>query len=127
MPGRNLPPWRLTTATAATTVLAMTTAEHDDILSGWGARLAAARTAANMTQAALAIELDVTLSTVQRWEAASHLRSSRRPNELDQRRIAEVLGTSVTDLFPRTAREAELEGIAADHDDLLERVGGGCS
>lgn len=105
----------------------MTTADHNDVLDGWGSRLAAARNAADLTQAELAAALGVTLSTVQRWEADNTLSYSRTPSLLDQRRLADVLGVNVTDLFPRTEREATLEGLVAEADAYLERVGGGCS
>ena len=95
-----------------------------DVLDGWGTRLAEARTAAGKTQAALAQELGVQLTTYQRWEAGSGQPRYRRPNELYQRRIAAALNTAVTTLFPRDDDEATLR---SEYDQLLERVGGGCS
>ncbi len=100
----------------------MPTTDDNDVLDGWGARLAAARSAANLTQAALASALDVKVFTIQRWEAGS-----RRPSEEDQRRIAGAVGAHVTALFPRTDRETELEELVAEADHILAQVGGGCS
>jgi transcriptional regulator with XRE-family HTH domain len=107
----------------------MTTPGNSDVQGGWGARLVSAREAAGLTQPTLANRLGVSLRTVVRWEAVGRDVSDlgRRPNSIDQRRIADELGVPVSDLFPRTDREAELEGIADEYDDLLERVGGGCS
>lgn len=98
----------------------MTTADHNDVLGGWGSRLAAARNAVDLTQAELAAALGVTLSTVQRWEADSTLSYSRTPSIVDQTRLARVLRISVTELFPRTVDEAELVVLAG-------RLGSGCS
>ena len=95
-----------------------------DVLDGWGTRLAEARTAVGKTQAALARELGVLLRTYQRWEAAADQPRYRRPSEHDQRRIAAALNTAVTTLFPRDDDEATLR---SEYDQLLERVGGGCS
>jgi transcriptional regulator with XRE-family HTH domain len=107
----------------------MPDSDNVDPQSGWGERLVAARTAAGLSQPQLAARLGVAIRTVHRWEAVGRGTSDegRRPNSLDQRRIAEALGVSVYALFPRTDDEVALPGVLAEYDDLLERVGGGCS
>lgn len=100
----------------------MTDRDNTDVLSGWGDRLLAARTAANLSRRELAERIGVSAKSIQRWEA-----SNREPTAAQQARLELALGVRVSDLLPRTEREAVLEGIAAEYDDLLERVGGGCS
>lgn len=104
----------------------MPTPDTNPIRNGWGDRLAAARNAAGLTQQQVADAVGVDRKTVQRWEA-SGVAWARRPDYAQQEALAAALGTPLTDLFPRSVREAELESIAADHDDLLARIGGGCS
>lgn len=105
----------------------MTSPDIDDVLFGWGQRLAAARTAAGLNQPQLAAELGVSTKTIQRWEATGRHPDATRPNLAQQRRLAQILDVPISDLLPRSNREATLEGVAAEHDDLLERIGGGCS
>lgn len=83
---------------------------------GWGRNIAAARSQLGLTQQQLAERLgDVVPNSVARWE-----QGRRIPNEIDQGRIAQALEVGVTELFPRTADEAELPGIVAS-------LGAGCS
>lgn len=98
-----------------------------DVLLGWGGNLVRHRTAAGLTQEAVSIELGVSLKTIHRWEAVGRDGGGNLPPTVHQRRLADLYRVPVTELFPRTEREAALEGIAAEYDDLLERVGGGCS
>lgn len=70
---------------------------------GWGERLRGRRTAAGITQEAFGAGLGVNRMTVYRWEAGQRL-----PDVPTQVRIAEALGTTVTELFPRTEDEADL-------------------
>jgi transcriptional regulator with XRE-family HTH domain len=109
------------------TVPYMTSSDTSDVLFGWGRRLQAARTAAGLSRPALAVGVGVSAKTIQRWEATGPNAYTTQPNPAQQRRIAELLDIPVTDLFPRSGREAELEGLASEYDALLERVGGGCS
>lgn len=105
----------------------MSEAETADVQSGWGERLAAARLAAGLTQPALAALLGVAIKTVTRWEAVGRSDEGRRPNSLDQRRIAAALGLPTLELFPRDDFDVSVPGRLAEYDELLERVGGGCS
>lgn len=105
----------MTTTELVATVLVVSSSEVPSMLDRWGARLAEARTAANLTQQDLATRLGVTPITVQRWEALR-----RRPSEEDQVRLAEALGITVTSLFPRNEGEATVIGD-------LEAIGRGCS
>lgn len=97
------------------------------VLTGWGERLGAARSAAGFTQEAVARELAVTVKTVARWEAVGRDGGGNLPSTFQQRRLADLYRKPISDLFPRTEREATLEGLAAEYDSLLEQVGGGCS
>lgn len=78
----------------------MTSPDLTDVLDGWGGNISLHRTAAGLTQEDLAKRMGVALRTVARWEAGD-----RRPNELDQRRIADVLGQHIARLFPRNDHE----------------------
>jgi putative transcriptional regulator len=93
----------------------MTSPDETSTQEGWGRNLAAARARLGITQADLAQRVGVTLVNVNRWE-----NSARQPSLPRQIRLAEVLGVSVTELFPRTADEAELPGLVA-------ALGNGCS
>jgi transcriptional regulator with XRE-family HTH domain len=96
------------------------------IFAGWGNRLTAARTAANLSRRQLAEQVGVTAKTIQRWEGAAGAYSSQ-PSARQQQQLADALGIPVSDLLPRSEREGTLEGLAAEYDDLLQRVGNGCS
>lgn len=69
--------------------------DHDDALadspSEVGARIAEARTNAEMSREALGLHLGVRADTISRWERG---KSSPRPNHLD--RVAGVLGVSLS-------------------------------
>jgi transcriptional regulator with XRE-family HTH domain len=82
---------------------------------GWGRNIAAARSQLGFSQAQLADRVGVSLATLTRWEQAV-----REPRVPDQRRLADALGVSITELFPRTDDEAELVALAAT-------LGNGCS
>ena len=112
---------------AVGTVPDMARPDITGVLLGWGERLVAARTAAGLTQEAVAVELGVSLKTIQRWEALGRDGGGNLPSTQQQARLADLYGVQVSDLLPRTEREGTLEGIAAEYDDLLERVGNGCS
>lgn len=89
--------------------------EIEDTPGGWGRNIAAARTRLGLTQQQLAERHGgVVPNTVARWEQGRH------PSSRDQRRLAAVLETTVTELFPRTDDEAELVALAA-------ALGNGCS
>lgn len=98
----------------------MTDMDVPGVQSGWGERLTAARQAAGLTQPELADRLGVSVRTVTRWEGAGRTEAGRHPDRVDQVRLANALGTTPTELFPRDDNEAELV-------DQLERIGSGCS
>lgn len=79
-----------------------------DVQDEWGQRLIVAREAAGLTQVELAERLSVIHKSVVRWEAVGRGADGRRPSWKQQPRIGEALGVSVTWLFPRDDREAEL-------------------
>lgn len=97
------------------------------VLSGTGERLAAARIEAGFTQEAAARELDVSLKTIQRWEAVGRDGGGNLPSTADQCRLAELYRREVWELVPRTDSEAEIASRLAEADDILQRAGGGCS
>lgn len=88
----------------------------------WGPNVAAHRTRLGLSNAELARRVDVSEKHLSQIEAGRSLPSYDLQDE-----FARVLDVPVSELFPRTPREAELAGLAAEYDDLLERVGGGCS
>lgn len=69
----------------------------DEVLRLWGKNIATFRGARDLGQAELAEALGVTAATVSRWEAG--LIEPRRNMKV---RIAQVLGTDVSVLFPLT-------------------------
>lgn len=97
----------------------MTNQDTGDVLFGWGGRLLAARTAAGLSRRALAHDIGVSTKTIQRWEAAAGAYTTQ-PSPIQQRRLANVLNLSVTELFPRSDDEADLVSLAA-------ALGNGCS
>lgn len=61
----------------------------------WGARIATARKAKNLTQARLAAIIDVGVMQVSRWE-----RGVATPNDENRLALAGALGHTVAELFP---------------------------
>lgn len=102
------------------TVPYMTSPDNNDVLLGWGNGLRSARLAAGISRQALALGVGVSAKTIQRWEATGPTTYTTQPNPAQQRRLAELLRISVTELFPRTEDEAELVVLAG-------RLGSGCS
>ncbi len=98
----------------------MTSPDTNDVLLGWGDALRSARLAATFSRSELAARVGVSAKTIQRWEATGPDAYTTQPSPAQQRRIAELLRISVTELFPRTVDEAELVVLA-------ERLGAGCS
>jgi len=91
---------------------------------GVGARLRTARRAAGMTQKQLADQLEVESITVSRWE-----REVTSPSLPRLRRIAELTGTTVSDLVrapdAATAHAVELAALReelAETRELVDRV-----
>jgi transcriptional regulator with XRE-family HTH domain len=72
-----------------------------EVLTGLGANIRAARTAAGMTQEALAEVLGCTQTAVSYWEAGK-----RDPGVQDLLRIAEALSVPAASLLPDTAPKA---------------------
>jgi DNA-binding XRE family transcriptional regulator len=80
----------------------------DDPLDEWGANIRAARAAAGLTQFELSKLMGVASMTVTRWEADADQPRYRCPSVETQVRLAQLLGRSVTAMFPRTERERAL-------------------
>jgi transcriptional regulator with XRE-family HTH domain len=93
----------------------MTSPDSPDVLAGWGPRLLAARTNADLSRRQLAERVGVADKTIQRWEAGTGA-----PSPAQQRSLAAALNLSVTELFPRSDDEAELPNLVA-------ALGQGCS
>lgn len=88
----------------------------------WGGNARRAREAAGLTQTEAASRAGTSQNNLSRIERGEQL-----PMYDLQLRLAETYEVPVSDLFPRTNREGELEGLVSEYDELLERVGGGCS
>lgn len=73
------------------------------MVASWAERLVEARLDAGLTQADLVRATDLTQGTISRYEGGLQI-----PSVGSQVQLADALGMSVTELFPRTPEEAVL-------------------